>query len=467
MTFAALVSMAVLGLGQVGGARMAIPAPLPPSVGQAAPAGEAAGLGLGDLERMALEHNPTLAQAIERFEQNRGRAIQAGAYPNPLLVWTGSSWGNQSTAGTQEGFIQQPIVTGGKIRANRSRYEMDVEIARLAVQEQRMQVQNGVRLRWLQVLAQQRILGLETAAIGLAGKVVRTTREKVATGHASEADLLMAENEVAERELDLAQLRERYENTWRELAAFVGCPAMRPARLSGRLEEAGPTLEWEPTRERLLAESPELRVAELRILRAQYTLKRERKEPIPDLVIRAGGAYLPTNNQTVGYSRIYLDFPIWDQNRGNIHTAEHGLMETRQDLVRLRLNLQQRLSRTFNHYRTSEASVRRLREEILPRARRAFELYYQSFQKEEASYSRVESSMQAYVEANLRYLMQLLELRRAEAAIAGLLVVGERVEPESLSPPGSGLLVPPGEGLPNPPAGGGVPVGRPSRVESP
>ena len=57
--------------------------------------------------------------------------MQAGAYPNPLMIWSAGSLGDQGTAGTQQGFFQQPIVTGGKLRVNRARYEVDVEIARL------------------------------------------------------------------------------------------------------------------------------------------------------------------------------------------------------------------------------------------------------------------------------------------------------------------------------------------------
>ena len=70
------------------------------------------------------------------------------------------SLGSSGSAGTQEGFFQQPIITAGKIRVNQARYKIDVEIARWNVFQQQIRVSNGVRLRYWQILAQQQLLDL-------------------------------------------------------------------------------------------------------------------------------------------------------------------------------------------------------------------------------------------------------------------------------------------------------------------
>src|SRR5262249_24627826 len=49
------------------------------------PAAAAGGLTLADLEHMALQGNPTLSQAAAQVEAARGRALQAGLYPNPTV----------------------------------------------------------------------------------------------------------------------------------------------------------------------------------------------------------------------------------------------------------------------------------------------------------------------------------------------------------------------------------------------
>lgn len=187
--------------GAAGPGPSALPTPLPSepaAPGRPTPAA-GPGLGLDELEALSLRNNPTIAQAVERFEQARGRAVQAGAYPNPLVIWSASSLGSDGTAGTQDGFFQQPIVTGGKLRVNRARYEVDVEIARWSYQMQVIRVRNGVRHRRLQILAAQQLLDLRSTLTRLADEVVEATRAKDETGHASEPDLLMAEQQSGDR----------------------------------------------------------------------------------------------------------------------------------------------------------------------------------------------------------------------------------------------------------------------------
>lgn len=76
-------------------------------------------LSLPDLEALARTHNPTLVQAHAQVEAARGRAVQAGLYPNPTAGYYGQQIGNQGTAGQQGAFVSQMIVTGGKLRLNR------------------------------------------------------------------------------------------------------------------------------------------------------------------------------------------------------------------------------------------------------------------------------------------------------------------------------------------------------------
>lgn len=406
---------------------------------------------VSDLEQLALRHNPTLVQAAERIGQAQGNVDQAGRYPNPIAVWNSQSLGADGTMGLQGGFIQQPIVTGGKLRINRSRYEVDVEIARWALVEQQYRLVNGVRLRGWQLLAQQRLLEARADLVRMAEEVVELTRAKVESGHASEADLLLAENDATAMRLDRDQLEDRYQNSWRELSAYLGVPGMRQVPLAGDLERQPQPLSWDETLAFLLEGSPEVKIAELRVLRAQRSLRREEVEPIPDLILRGGAAHDLSNDDTIGIVRVYVDLPLWDRNQGNILTARHALTDVRQNLESIRLSVEQRLARRYNQYLTSTSNVGRYQEEILPRALRAFEIYREEFRNEEASYSRVQSALGAYADGLEKTFLEFQELRNAETAIEGMLLVEDIIESNTPRPPGGGV--------PQAPAGGGAPVG--------
>src|SRR5258708_6365620 len=77
-------------------------------------------INLADLEQMALQGNPTLAQAAAAVDASRGKALQAGLCPNPTIGYRGENIGIEGTAGEfQGGFVQQTIVTAGKRRLSR------------------------------------------------------------------------------------------------------------------------------------------------------------------------------------------------------------------------------------------------------------------------------------------------------------------------------------------------------------
>ena len=111
------------------------PATVLPTAG-ATPVGP---LTIGDLERLALANNPTLVQAATFIDAAHGKALQAGLQYNPTAGITGENIGTAGRAGEWTFFsLQQQIVTGGKLRLSRQKYEQEAELAEIQAQAQRL-----------------------------------------------------------------------------------------------------------------------------------------------------------------------------------------------------------------------------------------------------------------------------------------------------------------------------------------
>lgn len=94
-------------------------------------------LRLEDLEKMALEGNPTLAQAAAAVRANEGRRVQAGLYPNPVIGPTAAevvSPGPIIRGGKWGGFIEQRIVTADKLKLGRRVFDHERSQAEAAAQ---------------------------------------------------------------------------------------------------------------------------------------------------------------------------------------------------------------------------------------------------------------------------------------------------------------------------------------------
>ena len=97
------------------------------------------------------------------------------------------------------GFVQQEIVTGGKLRLSRAKFAEEANAARWQVEAQKLRVLNGVRIRFFEVLAAERLIDIHRELVRLNDDAVRTTEELVNVGQANEPDLLQARVEARRR----------------------------------------------------------------------------------------------------------------------------------------------------------------------------------------------------------------------------------------------------------------------------
>jgi cobalt-zinc-cadmium efflux system outer membrane protein len=390
----------------------------------------AGGLALADLEQMALQGNPTLSQAAAQVESARGRAVQAGLYPNPTVGYEADRIGAAGTAGEMQGaFIDQTIVTAGKLRLSQARYAHEVSQMEAQALAQQYRVLNGVRMRFYQLLAMQRLLEVRAELVKVAEDAVTTTDQLVNVGAANRADLLQARFEARQERVTLENARTLYLGAWLQLAAFVGNPCMPEGRLEGDLEAGAAVPDLCTTLDHLLGASPELQAARAAVARDQVALQRERVEPIPNVQVRLSNGYDFETHNDVTSVQAGVRLPLFDKNQGNIRAAQAQVAYAQAEVGRVELSLRQRLARAYGRYRTAQAVAHMYRDENLPEARQAYELYVDSFRNRRAAWPQVLVAQRTYFQLSVAYVEALEQLRRAEVTILGLLLVDGLDEP--------------------------------------
>ena len=417
------------------GAPLLVPAAAPPT-NQPPPLPTDGPLTLAALEQLAVQHNPTLVQAATKVEGAQGRAIQAGLYPNPTIGYTGEELGNDGTGGQQGGFIDQLIVTAGKLRLSRQKFAQEVQQAEAQALAQQYRVLNGVRMRFYQLLALQRLIAVRQELLKVAEDAVTTTEEMVNVGQANKPDLLQARIEAREQSVALRNARARLDAAWRQLAAFVGRPDLPAGTLTGDLAATSAIPDQSATWAHLLEASPELHFARAEVARAQFSLRREQVEPIPNVNFRGGSEYNFETKSTQAIAQVYLRLPVFDRNQGNIRTARAQLARAQAEVGRVELDLQRRLARAYAHYVTSRTTAEVYGQQNLPDARESYRLYLESFKARRAAWPQVLIAQRNYFRIAAETIEALAEARRAEVAILGLLLVDGLDEPPG--PPNEG-----------------------------
>src|SRR6516225_2965912 len=208
-------------------------------------------ISLEELQQMALQHNPTLPQATANVRAAEGRKKQSGLYPNPTLGYLGEEIRGGSFRGGEQGFfVQQNIVTAGKLGLNRNIFEQEIKQAEAEAVEQKLRVVTNIRLSYIQALAAQQTLELRQNLAKLAADAVETSHQLANVGQADAPDVLEAEVEAQQADLAVTAAEQNQQRVWKELAAVVGDPRLQLMHLEGNLEEM-PVVDSEQLVERL------------------------------------------------------------------------------------------------------------------------------------------------------------------------------------------------------------------------
>jgi cobalt-zinc-cadmium efflux system outer membrane protein len=297
---------------------------------------------------------------------------------------------------------------------------------------------NGVRVRFFEVLAAQRLIAVHRELSRLNDDAVRTTDELVNVGQANEPDLLQAKVEARRSRVALRNAENRYRGSWENLVSLVGAPELRPTLLDERpLDAAAATLDFDATLAELLHRSPEIQAALSEIRRSQIMVQRERREPIPNITVQAVvGRNYEFNNLTTAGVQASIPLPIFNRNQGTVREAQSDLARDHAEYERVALSLRQRLADVATRYNDALQSVEDFRDESLPMARRAYGVQLANFRQRRATWPQVLVAQRTLVELNQEYVQALLELRRADVAVNGMLLVDGLAPPETPTPQG-------------------------------
>jgi len=390
---------------------------------------------LASLESLALKNNPSVAQAEAAVRVAEGRARQAGLYPNPVMGANGDeiAGGPIIRGGEIGGFFEQRIVTGGKLRLSRQAAERETAEAVQHAAREKLRVTNTVRMLFYQALGEQNLIGIRTQALDLANEAAWITAQLANTGQADRTDQLGAGIDVQRAEIALIQMRNARERTWRQLAAAVNAPSLNPGPLEGDLETL-PVLNIDQALEKIYAENPDVRAAEVNTTRADLLLRRAQREPLPDIQVRGGvrynrelleigplGGRRPVGRE--GFFDIGVEIPVFNRNQGNIAAARAEAERARLSVVRTRLSLRARLAEVHREYLDASAATARYKEKMIPLATQSVDLLTKNYQQMAAAYPQVLVARRNLLQLREEYVMALVQAWQRAVEVQGLLVI--------------------------------------------
>ena len=376
-------------------------------------------ISLPALIALADAHHPRLMTAYQQVQAARGRAWQAGLYPNPVLATASPQLAGKESQ--YNAFISQDLVTAGKLKLDVAAVCREVQQAEFEWQAARFAIITDLRTQFYTTLAAQKRTATWETLVQIATRSHQVAEKLQQAGEGTRSDSLLVAIEVDRSQVGLANTETTYTIGRRQLAILTGMPELEFARLEGDLESPLPDFDEATLRYDVARANPAANIARVEIDRLGLKLERANVEPIPNINVMGGyQRQVAGDYQNMGLFQVSVVVPLWNRNQGNRFAVQSQLAGARADVHRIELDLANQAVQSLASYRTASQLVEKYETQILPKARETFRISEQLYSQGQIDFLRLLQAQKTLLEAELARIDALEQRWRAAAMIAGL-----------------------------------------------
>ena len=372
----------------------------------------------------ALATSPRLTAAERDIGVATGQRIQAGALINPELSYEqDNSFGSGAYRGTKSAEttlqISQAFELFGKRDARIAAGQAGVETAQIQRKAVRLEILSETAIAFLGVLGLQRRIQILDEQIAEIDKITPLLQRRVDAGASSPAETGRAEVASALVKADREGVRAALASARRELAILMGDSAPKFKSVSGRLDALGRPPSFQAVVAGIDANPQLVRWTAVYAQRnAELLLARLR--PYPDVRLTAGWRHFNSTNDDAVRLSLSVPIPVFDQNQGNILSAQESLAKTKAEREANRNTLIVLAGRAYDSLQGSLRELAVLRDTAIPKSRQAADAISQGYGQGRFSLLEVLDAQASMAQAQLREQEAQQNFHTAVATIEGL-----------------------------------------------
>jgi cobalt-zinc-cadmium efflux system outer membrane protein len=379
---------------------------------------------LADLQKLAVENSPTLRQAASDVKAAEGALVQAKTYQNPTVGYSASPTNNNSNAGAQGGFIDQHLTMWGKRPLAVAAAQKDLDNAVLALRRARSDLSTNVRNAYFGLIVAQETMRVNRALARFTDEIYRLYTGYLKSGAVAPYEPAPLRAQAYATRLAYKQAITGYIYAWKQLVATLGLPQLPLTEVSGRVDRLIPYYDYDKVLAHVLTHHTDVLTARNGVQKAQYNLKLAQITPMPDMdwygAVWKESTIPP---YVIFYStQVSFPLPIWDQNKGNIMSAQAALIRAVEESHRVENALTNTLATNYTNYQNNLNALEYYRRYILPDQVRYYRGVFDRRQADlTASPSDLVTAQQALATNVQTYLGILGSLWTAVVSVADLM----------------------------------------------
>jgi cobalt-zinc-cadmium efflux system outer membrane protein len=381
---------------------------------------------LDHIINLALERNPTIAGAQSVIEQNEGRRIEAGAYPNPTIgAQTANAALRDPTNGTRlteySMSVHQTVEWPGMRAARQDAATAGLAGATVGLDEAKLNLIAEVKGLFYELLLAERTVDLLQQNLEIVQEVARIVKARVRSGEGPQFEAVKADVEVLKAKQEMTKAK----NVVR--VKLVGLDTLTAGALGPRYKVQGDfrslrdRLDPEQMAARDLSQHPVLKRQGKLVEQAESTVSKERQARVPNVTLFGGYAREVGREAVLG--GVSVPTPLWYRQQGHIATALGTQRKEEAELIRARNDLTRAINQHAREAETAQDQIIVYEEGLLKQAQEALRIAQLSFRQGASSLLDVLDAQrvqrQITVDYNLARFELSLALTRFERALGG------------------------------------------------
>ncbi len=297
------------------------------------------------LEHLAADLNPKLIRLYREYQAAASRSNYVDKLPDPKFG--ANVFGNpiETAAGSQQAnmTLSQTIPWLAKLDAEQQRASFEAFAVRAEYAAERLRVIAAVQIQWAKLYVIEQQIQVTLANASLLESLTEVANARVATGQATQGDVLLGTLELSKLEELLLVYRQQKVATIAELNRLSGRSAKTPITPPTQLDFVKPDWSAEMIFQVAINEQPELQAAHLRTQATSWGIQVARFSRRPEFMISASYFVTDDNRAPSAFVNVgedpwalgaQISIPLWKkkydamQNEaGWKHQAAHNMVQ--------------------------------------------------------------------------------------------------------------------------------------------
>ena len=372
----------------------------------------------------ALAANPRLTASERDVGIATGQRIQAGALFNPDLSYeqdnslgSGPYRGTWSAETTVQ--ISQLFELFGKRDARIAAGAAGLNVAVIQRKAVRLEVLSETAVAFLTVLGAQRRVQILDDQVAAIDRLTPLLQRRVEAGASSPAETGRAEVASDLVKADRERVKASLSSARRDLAVLMGDTSPRFSTVTGRLETVGRPPSFKAVIAAIDA-NPQLVRWTAVYAQRNAELLLARLKPYPDVRVSAGWRHFNETGDNAVRLGISIPIPVFDQNQGNILSAQESLAKAAAERAANKATLVVLAGRAYDSLEGSLRELAILRKSAIPKAEAAAQAIFDGYGQGRFTLLEVLDAQATLAQARLREQEALQNFHIAVATIEGL-----------------------------------------------